>query len=152
MTKVKKMAFGGIGRALKKAVKPAAKPPVGGPMGSAIKSATPALKFVDPIMNKSAAPTRIGPSGGLSGALKSGNIPTPATNAGGIGPMNPTGDIKTLTGGIGPLNAMAKGNPTTPMGSGPSRAAMMKKGGTVSSASKRADGCAIKGKTRGKMV
>jgi hypothetical protein len=30
--------------------------------------------------------------------------------------------------------------------------ATMKKGGKVSSASKRADGCAIKGKTRGKMV
>ena len=28
----------------------------------------------------------------------------------------------------------------------------MKKGGTVSSASKRADGCAVKGKTRGKIV
>jgi hypothetical protein len=28
----------------------------------------------------------------------------------------------------------------------------MKKGGKVSSASKRADGCAIKGKTRGRMV
>jgi hypothetical protein len=28
----------------------------------------------------------------------------------------------------------------------------MKKGGVVGSASKRADGCAIKGKTRGKMV
>ena len=28
----------------------------------------------------------------------------------------------------------------------------MKKGGKVSSASKRADGCAIKGKTKGKMV
>jgi hypothetical protein len=28
----------------------------------------------------------------------------------------------------------------------------MKKGGMVSSASKRADGCAKKGKTRGKMV
>ena len=28
----------------------------------------------------------------------------------------------------------------------------MKKGGAVSSASKRADGCAIKGKTRGRMV
>jgi hypothetical protein len=28
----------------------------------------------------------------------------------------------------------------------------MKKGGSVSSASKRADGCAIRGKTRGKMV
>ena len=35
----------------------------------------------------------------------------------------------------------AMGNPTG-----------MKKGGKVSSASKRADGCAIKGKTRGKMV
>jgi hypothetical protein len=28
----------------------------------------------------------------------------------------------------------------------------MKKGGKVSSASKRADGCAVKGKTRGKMM
>ena len=28
----------------------------------------------------------------------------------------------------------------------------MKKGGTVSSASKRADGCAIRGKTKGRMV
>lgn len=28
----------------------------------------------------------------------------------------------------------------------------MKKGGSVSSASKRADGCAMRGKTRGKMV
>lgn len=28
----------------------------------------------------------------------------------------------------------------------------MKKGGSVSSASKRADGCCVKGKTRGKMV
>ena len=28
----------------------------------------------------------------------------------------------------------------------------MKKGGTVSSASKRADGCAVKGKTKGRMV
>ena len=30
--------------------------------------------------------------------------------------------------------------------------ASMKKGGKVSSASSRADGCAVKGKTRGKMV
>ena len=28
----------------------------------------------------------------------------------------------------------------------------MKKGGSVSSASKRADGCAVKGKTKGKMI
>lgn len=35
---------------------------------------------------------------------------------------------------------------------GPRRPTDMKKGGAVSSASKRADGCATKGKTRGKMV
>jgi hypothetical protein len=29
---------------------------------------------------------------------------------------------------------------------------MMKKGGKVSSASKRGDGCAVKGKTKGRMV
>jgi hypothetical protein len=32
------------------------------------------------------------------------------------------------------------------------RVPAMKKGGKVSSASKRADGCAVKGKTRGKIV
>ena len=39
-------------------------------------------------------------------------------------------------------------------GSGEStaRSKFMKKGGSVSSASKRADGCAIKGKTKGKIV
>jgi hypothetical protein len=32
------------------------------------------------------------------------------------------------------------------------RMGRMKEGGKVSSASKRADGCAVKGKTKGKMV
>jgi len=36
--------------------------------------------------------------------------------------------------------------------SAPPMAPRMKKGGKVSSASKRADGCAIKGKTKGRMV
>jgi hypothetical protein len=35
---------------------------------------------------------------------------------------------------------------------GPKRPLEMKKGGKVSSASKRADGCAIKGKTKGRML
>ena len=35
---------------------------------------------------------------------------------------------------------------------GPKRSLDMKSGGKVSSASKRADGCAIKGKTKGRMV
>jgi hypothetical protein len=34
----------------------------------------------------------------------------------------------------------------------PANPSMFKKGGSVSSASKRADGCAIKGKTKGRMV
>ena len=37
-------------------------------------------------------------------------------------------------------------------GKKPATAAGMKKGGKVSSASKRADGCAIKGKTKGRLV
>lgn len=40
---------------------------------------------------------------------------------------------------------MAAGAPAVPQPG-------MKKGGKVSSASKRADGCAVKGKTRGRMV
>jgi parvulin-like peptidyl-prolyl isomerase len=51
--------------------------------------------------------------------------------------------------GSGPT---AKANPLQKIGSGPSRTAQMKKGGKVSSASKRADGCAVKGKTKGRMV
>jgi hypothetical protein len=35
---------------------------------------------------------------------------------------------------------------------GPKKPLDMKKGGVVSSASKRADGCAVKGKTKGRMV
>jgi hypothetical protein len=35
---------------------------------------------------------------------------------------------------------------------GPRRPTDMKKGGAVSSASKRADGCAVKGKTKGKVL
>jgi hypothetical protein len=38
------------------------------------------------------------------------------------------------------------------MTGGPKPMPMMKKGGKVSSASKRADGCAIRGKTKGKMI
>jgi hypothetical protein len=53
-----------------------------------------------------------------------------------------------------PANAAAMMNDiNTGMGSRPSSVGGMKKGGSVkSSASKRADGCAIRGKTRGKIV
>jgi hypothetical protein len=188
MKKVKKMAFGGIGRALKSAVKPAVKPPVGGPMGSAmtdslarglnkrnVSSATkPGLKLVDPIMGKSAAPTKISPSGGLAGALKNATAqtskpgtPPPTVMPAGMNPM--AAAILASNKGRTPsadeikLNAMDKAINTPKVGNAfsdkkvtrntgaPSYSAM-KKGGKVSSASKRADGCAIKGKTRGRMV
>jgi hypothetical protein len=61
--------------------------------------------------------------------MRSGEIPTPP-------------QFKATVGGGG--GGIPKVGPKRPM--------EMKKGGKVSSASKRADGCAIKGKTRGRMV
>lgn len=58
-----------------------------------------------------------------------GNTPQPSTTQPG---MNQTFNIQPT---------VSAGQPT-----------QMKKGGKVSSASKRADGCATKGKTRGRMV
>ena len=51
---------------------------------------------------------------------------------------------KTISGGGGGGAGIPKVGPKRPM--------EMKKGGKVSSASKRADGCAIKGKTKGRIV
>lgn len=84
--------------------------------------------------------------------------------AGYTGPMLPAAPPRdkvmttpTLGGpgmGRGPMGRGPMDNPRGPMG-GPNRPmpSRMKKGGSVkSSASKRADGIATKGKTRGKMV
>jgi hypothetical protein len=148
MAKVKKMAFGGLFRSVKSKAKPVAQPvaqPVGGPMGSAMTGAL--AKGLNKMNAVSAAkPANFGTTGGLSGALKNAvlgsNPSTPATNAGGLGGMMSGGAEKAL------------GAPTLKSLQGPTAkpGAMMKKGGKVSSASKRADGCATKGKTRGKIV
>jgi hypothetical protein len=47
---------------------------------------------------------------------------------------------------------VAAGKKTQQQAAMEARSTGMKKGGKVSSASKRADGCAIKGKTKGRMV
>ena len=73
---------------------------------------------------------KVGPFGGFSGD------PKPAMTGLGSAMQNNPRMAQNLGG-------MAAGM-GKPMG--------MKKGGKVSSASKRADGCAIKGKTKGKMV
>jgi hypothetical protein len=78
----------------------------------------------------------------------------------GVGGTRPPGVLGT-TGGPKPAPAVqlpvAGTRPVrpnqNPLYTGPGIKKMgMKKGGKVSSASKRADGCAVKGKTKGKMV
>ena len=85
-----------------------------------------------------------------------GPKPSPMA-APGIRPMGPpptTGGPKPAMTGLG--SAM-QNNPRMAqnlgaLGAGLGKRMGMKKGGKVSSASKRADGCAVKGKTKGKMV
>ena len=83
-------------------------------------------------------------------------------NEGGMGPVREM--VKGVMGGVGnvlgPIKDLASGRKprteeemselTREIGRGIGRG--MKSGGKVGSASKRADGCAIKGKTRGRMV
>lgn len=65
------------------------------------------------------------------------------------------GGMRPPVGGMRPQGPAPTG-PMVPVRGGgmapASVATMMKKGGKVSSASKRADGCAQRGKTKGKMV
>ena len=75
----------------------------------------------------------------------------------GVRPMQPGVTPKPAPAGVrttAPTAAVGMGMPA-PLGirtMAPNSAVGMKKGGKVSSASKRADGCAVKGKTKGKMV
>jgi hypothetical protein len=86
-----------------------------------------------------AAPKRPGVKPTVTGA--------PAT------PMTP----KPAPAGMTGLGSAAQNNPRMmgnlgALGAGLGKRMGMKEGGSVSSASKRADGCAVKGKTKGKMV
>lgn len=72
------------------------------------------------------------PTGRLARGFPSGSTPRPTFGIGvGSGTLSP---------------GLSSGNPVVKFKTS------FKKGGSVSSASKRADGCAIKGKTKGKMV
>jgi hypothetical protein len=91
-----------------------------------------------------AAPTRPGTKSTVTGAPATPMTGGPKTGLA-IGPQN----INPVRPGIAGTRPPGVGGvPGLP--GGPKRG--MKKGGKVSSASKRADGCAIKGKTKGKMV
>ena len=106
--------------------------------------------------------------------VKPNPVPVKSVSGGGKPALNPftIDPIRTPGGGGRPalVNQPISGNPTgnqprpRPTPTGPmvpvrgggmapaSIATMMKKGGKVKSASKRADGCAVKGKTRGRMA
>ena len=132
-------------------------------IGAAVKRATaPAAKPAAPAA-KPAAPSRM--TGGKSGdADKDINIPdrakSPATTRQGrrIAEMsetfsNPAGSPDTKPRVIGSYGDAAR-SATTLGFSTPNRVERRgyKSGGSVGSASKRADGCATKGKTKGRMI
>ena len=122
MKKVKRMALGGVSKAAKNAAAKALVPP----------------PKIQTMANLSGASTVTAPPKIQTMAnLPRGSTVAPPTvqnaisniNAGNIPKPQPGGMVGQRFGGMG-----------------------MKKGGSVSSASKRADGCAVKGKTKGKIV
>ena len=108
------------------------------------KKALNAVSPVASVINKS------GPVASMLGMKKKG---TATTSGRGLGLENLVKQAQTQ-------NALQEGQarvaPVKAAGIEPVKAAGMKKGGKVkgssSSASKRADGCATKGKTRGRMI
>ena len=126
-----------------------------------------------------AQPMPVGPLNRNSGVPVPSGVPIPA-RTGGISPqavapagMQPmpraipgvdalraqaqAGQLPARTGGFGPSQPMPIGplnrNSGAPVSSGVPIPAKMKKGGSVkSSASSRADGCAQRGKTRGRVI
>ena len=80
----------------------------------------------------------------MTGGPKPAPMPMAGTRPMGPAPMTGLGSAMQnnprMAGNIGAL------------GAGLGKRMGMKKGGKVSSASKRADGCAVRGKTKGKMV
>lgn len=92
----------------------------------------------------------LGTGGGMGGGgrrpIMPNTIPSPASTSSAGPRVTPTAISQPRS----TLAALTGTNP--PRGYGVKMSTRFKKGGSVSSASKRADGCATKGKTRGKLV
>jgi hypothetical protein len=153
MAKVKKFAFGGfnINSSSRRAPPP---PPVMAPRplpaGSGLKGMAAPTGQAVPVSvqtpNTSGTPAGLGAMGGYSGPIPQSRAMTDSETAAHTAAFDKMrADAAALPkmtgfGNIQPVKAQQ-----SPMG--------MKKGGSVkSSASKRADGCCVKGKTRGKMM
>jgi hypothetical protein len=145
MKKVKRMMFGGVSKAVGKSLEQVSKMP-----GGVNKNAPPNVQKM--MANLPRGSTVAGPGTGLA--------PKPGmTGLGTAAQVNPkiAPKIGGMLGGGGAGLGAAQANPKTMSGLGGIGAALgrkmgMKKGGSVSSASKRADGIAAKGKTKGRMV
>ena len=153
---VKRMMFGGAAKAagaVKNAVTTAARkapapPPMarammdkmlaGLPKGSTVAAPAPAPATLKrpPFLAPTPAPTSSG-RGSIFGGGGSRNQPPPVQPP-------PASTVMSGFGALARGEGRAMANRMGRMG--------MKEGGSVSSASKRADGCATKGKTKGKMV
>ena len=158
MAKVKKMAFGGIGRALKNAVKPAAKPMGGvGPRQGGMPN------FAKPYADKMSAAANAA-NAAKQRAMAAGappRGPVKQANPSGMGMSYDTSALNKISQAKAQAKPMSGVGPRARPGAGIMRSVAsaakklglgMKSGGAVGSASKRADGIATKGKTKGKMI
>jgi hypothetical protein len=184
MAKVKKMAFGGIGRALKNAVKPAAKPMggVGPRQGGMPNFAKPYADKMSAAANAANAAKQQAMAANAANAAKQQAMAANAANAakqramaagapprGPVKQANPSGmgmsyDTSALNkisqakaqakpmSGVGPRARPGAGIMRSVASAAKKLGLGMKSGGAVGSASKRADGIATKGKTKGKMI
>jgi len=121
-------------------------------MGAAMRSGSGLTPM--PVASQSGSATGITPPPGGAGLAS-----TPAQQMQGLLQGRPVAmpvasqtQTPSLMSGFGQPIARVGSNPMPPGGGLPAVPQGMKKGGKVSSASKRADGCAIKGKTKGRMV
>lgn len=179
MKKVKRMMFGGISKGVASAAQKAAAAPkmkalglgegiaraAGVPVGTTVNAPASILPIGDRLNaaknaglgtatdTPSGPLTRLGDSQLSASAARAANA---ANLANAAKSQRMAKAINKLGGGSGKME-MGKpvgiANPNFKPGAGVTRfAPKMKKGGSVSSASKRADGIATKGKTKGKIV
>ena len=123
MAKVKKMAFGGMS-----AMRGPSRAPAPPPPAPAQRAPAPQAQFMNKLMGGQPQSNPGMPAGTPVGAPPQGGLAGMASK---FGPPqgSPGMPVGTRMGGMG-----------------------MKKGGSVSSASKRADGIAMRGKTKGRFV
>jgi len=160
MAKVKKMAFGGIGRVLKNAVKPAAANAANA--ANAARTTTTTTE-VNTARQRQMADAARGADESRAEAQRIVQARPPnfaadyARNAmanaqRAAAQTKPTGLGAAMSGSKTGLGTAMGMNKLAGAGAALGKKLGMKSGGSVSSASKRADGIATKGKTKGKMV